>query len=668
MRFLQAIMGENSEKRARRSYDTRSRHRTRPGLEAVESRTLLSTLIVTNTNDSGAGSLRQAITDAASGGTIEFQSGVSGTISLSSTLDINKPLTIDGPGAAALTIDGNNATQIFNIDDGNPATFLPVSISGLTLAHGRSSGTGGAIYTRENLTLTGDTLTGNSANGGGAIHNDGTLTVSFSTLSGNTAIAAGGGIFNGRALIISSSTLVGNIAGSNAGGGIYSNNYSSGPLTVINSTFFGNSAPHSDGGGIFAINPLTVISSTFSGNSANGGGGISAPTSPWTCQNTIIAGNRAMVGPDVYLPYNPPVTSLGHNLVGVTDGSSGWTGTDLTGTSAAPLDPKLGPLANNGGPTQTMALLPGSPAIDAGDNSLAVDAQGNPLTTDQRGPGFPRIVNGTVDIGAFESQTVSTSTFDTLAGPTIIYGTATTTLSGHIVAGAHIPTGGVAITLNGVTQSAAIDPASGNFSSVFTTSGLGVSSSPYAITYSYAGDGVSTEASATKTLTVTPAPLTITADNLTKLAGEANPTFTVSYSGFVLGQGPGVLGSSLTFNTTATASSPPGTYAITPGGLTSDNYAITFVSGTLTVLSYAQATNNLVAQVNGAGLPQGTQNSLNSQLQAAIDSFNRGQTTAGVNQLSAFINHVSAQSGKQIDAALADALIAYAQRIINAVG
>ena len=89
------------------------------------------------------------------------------------------------------------------------------------------------------------------------------------------------------------------------------------------------------------------------------------------------------------------------------------------------------------------------------------------------------------------TNTAAVSTFDVLAEPTVIYGTDTTTLSGHIVAGTHIPTGNVAITLNSVTQSTAID-SEGNFSSVFTTSGLGVSSSPYAITYSYAGDGNST--------------------------------------------------------------------------------------------------------------------------------------------------------------------------------
>jgi type VI protein secretion system component Hcp len=196
-----------------------------------------------------------------------------------------------------------------------------------------------------------------------------------------------------------------------------------------------------------------------------------------------------------------------------------------------------------------------------------------------------------------------------------------------------------------------------------------VAGSPYAIVPGNAvgtGLGNYTISYASGTLTVNPAPLTVTADNQTKIVGEANPTFTVTYSGFVLGQGPGALGGALTFGTPATAGSPPGNYAITPGGLTSSNYAITFVSGTLTVLSDAQATTNLQAEVAAANLSNGIGDSLRSQLQSAIDAFNRGQTTAGVNQLGAFINHVKAQRGKQIAATLADALIADAQRIINA--
>ena len=114
-----------------------------------------------------------------------------------------------------------------------------------------------------------------------------------------------------------------------------------------------------------------------------------------TLGNTIVAGNTATTsGPDA----SGTFASQGHNLIGKTDGSTGWVGSDLTGTIAAPLNPLLAPLGNYGGPTQTMALLPGSPAIDAGSNALIPGG----VTTDQRGD--PRIVNSTVDIGAFDEQ------------------------------------------------------------------------------------------------------------------------------------------------------------------------------------------------------------------------------------------------------------------------
>ena len=135
---------------------------------------------------------------------------------------------------------------------------------------------------------------------------------------------------------------------------------------------------------------------TVSGNSA-GRRGIWNNTTPLgsvALGNTIVAGNTAPSGPDVL----GTMTSQGHNLIGDGAGGSGFVASDLVGTSAVHLDARLGPLQNNGGPTATMALLPGSLAIDDGDNALA------PGPYDQRGPGFPRIVNGAIDIGAFEVQ------------------------------------------------------------------------------------------------------------------------------------------------------------------------------------------------------------------------------------------------------------------------
>jgi hypothetical protein len=188
----------------------------------------------------------------------------------------------------------------------------------------------------------------------------------------------------------------------------------------------------------------------------------------------------------------------------------------------------------------------------------------------------------------------------------------------------------------------------------------------YTVTAVYAGDATHTGSTGTATFTIKKAALTVTADNQTIIIGEALPAFTASYSGFVHNETSSVLGGTLSFSTTYTAGSPPGTYSITPSGLTSGNYAMTFAPGTLTVLSLSQATNNLLALVDSSNLASGTQNSLDAKLQAAMASFDLGNTTAGDNQLGAFINYVNAQKGKGISAALADIFIADAQRIINA--
>ena len=163
------------------------------------------------------------------------------------------------------------------------------------------------------------------------------------------------------------------------GGGVYI--YDSGTATLTNCTVSGNSA-QANGGGLDTTtgSTATLIGVTISGNSAVIGGGLYDPdaTATDTIGNTIVAGNTGTTsGPDAIGSF----ASLGNNLIGETDGSSGWVGSDLTGTSAVPLDPLLAPLGSYGGPTQTLALLPGSPAIDSGNNALIPPG----VTTDQRG-------------------------------------------------------------------------------------------------------------------------------------------------------------------------------------------------------------------------------------------------------------------------------------------
>ncbi len=367
-----------------RKYLPGGRRSSRPRLEVLEDRALLSTVVVADKSDdpNDTGSLRYAVTNAPSGSIIAFASNVTGTITLNPNngpLPILTNLDIEGPGAGSLTISGDNAIEVFDVSPGVTAT-----IAGLTIADGKSDSNGGGIDNAGTLTVTNCTLSGNSAPQGGGILSEpgGTLTVTNSTLSGNSADYFGGGILNYEGtLTLTNSTLSGNSAGE--GGGIDN----AGALWVANSTLSRNSAQF--GGGIENGGTLTVTDSTLSGNSASSeGGGIDLVGATLTLANTIVAGNSAPTGPDV----DGTVASLGYNLIGNSSGGSGFAASDLLGVS-----PLLGPLQNNGGPTQTMALLPGSPAIDAGSNYLVPSG----ITTDQRGD--PRDVNG-VDMGAFEVQ------------------------------------------------------------------------------------------------------------------------------------------------------------------------------------------------------------------------------------------------------------------------
>jgi probable HAF family extracellular repeat protein len=386
-------------KSGRRTTGHLYRLRSRPYLEVFETRCVPST--VTNLDDAGNGSLRQAIIDTPAGGIVDFQSGLSGTITLTSgELGIGRDLTITGPGADVITISGNHASTVFDIG----GAFNPiVTISGLTISDGMNAGDAlfpaGGISNTGSLTLVNCTLTDNAGYGriqgfggtgaGGAIFNNGTLALAYCTVSRNYASSihstAGGGIYNGyqaAALSVTSCTFSDNSAEAitaPAGGAIAAD---LGSVTVTNSTVSANSA-----GGIFSGQGvlLTVTNSTISGNSGLGVGGAGMRLG-----NTIVAGNSSDVA--------GTLASQGHNLIGDGTGGSGYDPTDLVGTADHPIDPKLGPLGDNGGPTQTMALLADSPAIDAGNDVLSADPW------DQRGPDYERIGNAVIDIGAFEVQ------------------------------------------------------------------------------------------------------------------------------------------------------------------------------------------------------------------------------------------------------------------------
>jgi predicted outer membrane repeat protein len=236
-------------------------------------------------------------------------------------------------------------------------------------------------------------VSGNTARSGGGIA-AGMVTLSNCTVSGNTASAGqGGGISAGVSTLVNT-TVNGNTAGTDGGG------VSGDVQTLTNSTVSGNTAS-GRGGGLYVGN-VTLLNVTITGNSAQSGGGVSLVTTKISnIRNTIVARNTVVsmgLGPDL----SGTFTSGGHNLIGDGSGATGFTNgvkNDQVGSTANPIDPLLGPLANNGGFTKTQALLSGSPAIDQGDNMAAP-------TVDQRGVSRPRDGNRDrvriVDIGAFE--------------------------------------------------------------------------------------------------------------------------------------------------------------------------------------------------------------------------------------------------------------------------
>jgi hypothetical protein len=299
---------------------------------------------------------------------------------LTGELRISGDLTIIGTGADRLTVSGNNNSRVFHNTDST------VTLDGLTITNG-----------------VGPDLT-SPRDGGGVFQDGGSLTISNSTISGNHSDLRGGGIsfFSHDTMKIINSTISGNSSGLDGAG--ISNFY--GTANISNSTISGNSSSLGTGGGIYNPVALTLSNCTITGNrAAAGGGGIRARGTE-TLNNTIVAGNFRGTG-STSDDINEHIETANNNLIGNAVSSGGITNGvngNIVGVDVnTVLDTTL---ANNGGPTKTHKLVAGSPAIGAGSNALALDPDAILLTTDQRGTGFPRIVGGTVDIGAFELDTV----------------------------------------------------------------------------------------------------------------------------------------------------------------------------------------------------------------------------------------------------------------------
>lgn len=253
-----------------------------------------ATITVTNTNEAGAGSLREAIASAASGDTINFAAGVTGAIVLTSgELVIYKDLTISGPGASKLAVDGNANSRIFVVSSGKT-----VNVSGLTVHNGKAAGgyVGGGIDNRGTLALSKVIVSGNTVinySGGGIFNFQGAvLTITDSVISENTAtVYNGGGICNEGTLTVTNSTISGNTA-DNYGGGIIN----MGASTLTHVTLTDNQADFS-GGGVSNFGTITLTDSIIDGNisSNSNGGGISNEVNAanLNLSNVIIRNNSA---------------------------------------------------------------------------------------------------------------------------------------------------------------------------------------------------------------------------------------------------------------------------------------------------------------------------------------------------------------------------------------
>lgn len=648
-----------------------------------------ATLTVTTIADQDDGactttqcSLRDAVNYSIASDTVVFRSGLTGTITLNSTLGsliVRRNLTINGPGAGLLTVSGNNVRRVVLLSNGT-RTGPSLSLSGLTISGGRTNeggggilndhgrltvlnsvfssngaGAGGAIYNDGSfsatavLTLTNCAFNNNFASYGGAIYSDGyqagaTANLTGCIFNGNAATyGLGGGIFNdgtsggNGTFNVSNSTLTSNNA--DFGGGIMNQGVGgSATLRVTNSTMSSNIAYGDDttpglGAGIYndahqgtasatvtgcTINgnvtdvggaiyndgtsnggaTLGVINSTLSGNNATYGGGIyndayggSASTA---LTNATLSNNTAQYGAGVYndgtggghallQPVNTIfansginilnnagfVSSLGHNLS--TDNGGGY----LVGAGdQINSNPRLdsGGLRNNGGPTQTIALLPGSPAIDRGDNSKAP-------TTDQRGVIRPQPAGGLVDIGAFEARQFAVSGVVTNSGGT--------------------PVSGVTLTLNAsagaVTRTAQSD---GNGAFAFAA----VSEGTYSLTPSKSGV---TFSPTSRTIVVSTA--NVTGQNF--VANVPNTLFSIS-GRVVTSAGAGISGVTVTRTGSSTSATTDangnyafanignGTYTLTPA---KSGFSFTPTSRSVTVNNANVANQNFtgVATVTG---------------------------------------------------------------------
>ena len=462
----------------------------------------------TTVNVGASGTVQNGVDASAAGGTVNLAAT---TYTLAATVVINKNLTVNGAGAANTTVSGNNAVQVVSIGGFN--FNRTVNINGLTVAKGKSTNGGGVLVNQgATLNLANSTFSNNSAGfgGGGAISNLGTINITNSTFSNNSVRAGSGGAISNRGTInITNSTFSNNSA---SFGGAISNRATT---NITNSTFSNNSSG-SNGGAIENISDKTIniTNSTFSNNSSGDKGGAIFKSNIGTINitNSILVGNNAKTSGSEEVSGN--ITSNGYNLVGVNGNAGGFQTIATDRVLAGEVSTAITALGDYGGATQTFALVPNSPAIDAGNNASTP-------ANDQRG--LARIVNGTIDIGSFESRGF---TFTTTGTPqsTTVNRAFSTPLAVTVSSIDNTPVNGGTITFTAPSSAA-----TAAFSGLLTTTVAiinGVATAPTLTANTKAGNYTVT---ATATGAATPANFTLTnnpdvAASITATSGTSQST------------------------------------------------------------------------------------------------------------------------------------------------
>ena len=505
-------------------------------------------LTVTSAADSGPGSLRQAIADAAPGDTIDF--AISGTVTVASALPIGKRLTIVGPGATNLSIMGSGGNRLFNVTGG------PTVISGLKLANG-------ADWSE-------------TTSGGGAILNSTALTLSSCELVNNQSVAAGGAVCSiGPSASLSAAGCA--FANNDMDYIIWAGNYSLGggaiyndhALYLTNCTFAGNSTAV-EGGAVDNVGVAVILSSTFFGNVAHTGGGL-FNGGTLMLQNSLLAGNSNFSSfPVIPEEISGSFFSGDFNLIQATNGIA------IPGThNVLGQDPILTRIRDFSGPTRTCALGHGSPAVDAAD----------PVTspaTDQRGVARP--VGAGFDIGAYEGELPPNhAPFATNAIPPVFAQYGDPVQFPFPFDSFADPDSGQGLSYSIVDPSGIFyfDPFTGLISGTAFIIGTNT------ISLVATDDGAPSLSGSNKVdIVVFKRQVAVKANDLTRPFGFADQPLSLTYFNLL---GPASdIDVPPTVTTPATAASPPGTYSIVASGGADDVYEfVGWTNGTLRVLDFS---------------------------------------------------------------------------------